>query len=142
MKPKIKVYANSQCRIALGIVKAYQLINPKATMEDFKKAFPNNLNPDCGSKQIFMAEGDIDTHVANGEEWYKTGRGYLNEDSEWLVMPDGERVGFVNMWSESSYKRMVEHAQQYGILTEMSEVEHGSYRLEYLNGFDPSNTAR
>ena len=45
-------------------------------MDELQKAFPNNLNPDCGSKQIFMTKRDIMEHVSNGEDWYETGRGY------------------------------------------------------------------
>ncbi len=138
MEKKIRVYAGSQNRIALGIVNAYLEIYPYCSLEDLQVAFPNTLNPDCGSKQIFMTEKDINEHIANGEDWYASPRGYFVKDDEWLVPTiDDGRIGFVSMWSKPSLDRLIEHAKQYGIESVESDEKRGTFRLEYLNGYKP-----
>lgn len=138
MESKIKVYAKSQNRIALGVINAYLVLYPEATLDDLRKAFPDAINPDCGSKQIFMTQKEIKEHIANGEEWYASARGYFVKEKEWLVMPDGERVGFVSMWSKPSLERLIAQAKEYGIEAVESDEKAGTYRLEYLNGFKPT----
>lgn len=138
METKVKVYGKAQNRIALGIVNAYLKINPDADLDNLTRAFPDAINPDCGSKQLFMTESDIKEHLENGEEWYASARGYFVKNDEWLIMPDGERVGFVSMWSKPSLERLIEQAQDYGIDAEESDEKRGTYRLEYLNGFKPA----
>lgn len=134
MKTQVKVYAKAQNRLALGIVKAFYALNPQSTLADLKKAFPDGINPDCGSKQIFMPEKEIKKHIDSGEEWYASARGYFVGDDEWLVMANGERIGVVSMWSKPSTDRLIEQAKKYGIEAEESDEKRGTYRLEYLNG--------
>ena len=138
METKVKVYGKAQNRIALGIINAYMEIHPEADLNELTKAFPDSINPDCGSKQLFMTEEDINKHVENGEEWYISPRGYFVKENEWLIMPDGERIGFVSMWSKSSLELLVEQAAEYGIEVEESDEKRGTYRLEYFNGFKPA----
>lgn len=133
MESKIKVYAKSQNRIALGVINAYLVLYPEATLDDLRKAFPDSINPDCGSKQLFMTENDINEHVKNGEEWYASPRGYFVKEKEWLVMPDGERVGFVSMWSKPSLERLIAQAKEYGIEAVESDEKAGTYRIEHIN---------
>lgn len=141
MVSKVRVYGKAQNRTALGIINAYQVMYPHCTLEDLKKAFPDSLNPDSGSKVICMSEADVKKHIADGDEWYAQGQGYFLEDDEWLIMPDKSRVAVVRMWTKPSFDRLVEHAKQYGI--EVAEFEKGQrgekggYRLEYLNGYVP-----
>ena len=134
MKTQVKVYAKAQNRLALGIIKAFYALNPQSKLGDLKKAFPDGLNPDCGSKQIFMSEKEIKKHIDSGEEWYASARGYFVGDDEWLVMSNGERVGVVSMWSKPSIDRLIEQAKKYGIEAVESDEKRGTYRLEYLNG--------
>lgn len=54
MAGKVKVYGKAQNRTALGIVHAYLVMYPHATLEDLRKAFPNTLNPDSGVKEMFL----------------------------------------------------------------------------------------
>lgn len=143
MVNKVRVYGKAQNRTALGIINAYLVMYPQATLEDLQKAFPNALNPDCGSKKIFMTEKEIMNHVAAGDLWYTQAQGYFVKDDEWLIMPDKTRVGLVSMWTKASFERLVSHAAQYGI--EIAKFEaadkgiglKGSYKLEYLNGYVP-----
>lgn len=139
METKVKVYGRAQNRIALGIINAYLNINPNSTFNDLKKAFPDTINPDCGSRKIFMSEDDINAHIAKGEAWYASARGYFVEDDEWLIMLDGERVGFVSMWSKPSFDRLVTKAKEFGIEVVFSNERTGTYRLEYVNGPTTSN---
>lgn len=142
MTNKVRVYGKAQNRTALGIINAYQVIFPHATYEDFKKSFPDELNPDCGSKHIFMTEAEIEQKVAEGQEWYKQGQGYFVENDEWMHSSDDVKFTVVKMWTKPSFERLVSHAAQYGIeVAEFTEAKgggkRGSYRLEYLNGYVP-----
>lgn len=138
MESKIKVYAKSQNRIALGVINAYLVLYPEATLDDLRKAFPDTINPDCGSKQIFMTQKEIREHIANGEEWYASARGYFVNDDEWLVMPNGEHIGVVSMWTKPSVERLTEYAKKYGIEIEESDEKRGTFRLERLNSSSTS----
>lgn len=134
MVNKIRVYGKAQNRTALGIMHAYMVMYPQATMEDLQKAFPNELNPDSGVKKNFVAAGDKGTD-ANWD-------GFFQKEDELLTMGDGSQVAVVKMWTKPSFERLVTHAAQYGIeIAQFEEAEgggkKGSFRLEYLNGFVP-----
>lgn len=134
MVNKIRVYGKAQNRTALGIMHAYMVMYPQATMEDLQKAFPNELNPDSGVKKNFVAAGDKGTD-ANWD-------GFFQKEDELLTMGDGSQVAVVKMWTKPSFERLVAHAAQYGIeIAQFEEAEgggkKGSFRLEYLNGFVP-----
>ena len=141
MASKVRVYGKAQNHTALGIINAYLVMYPHATLEDLKKAFPDALNPDCGTGTILMTEADIKKKIAEGDEWYVNGNAYFSKDDEWLVFPDKSRAAVVRMWSKPSFERLVNHAKQYDI--EVAEFEKGksgqkgSFRLEYLNGYIP-----
>ena len=134
MVNKIRVYGKAQNRTALGIMHAYMVMYPQATMEDLQKAFPNELNPDSGVKKNFVVAGDKGTD-ANWD-------GFFQKEDELLTMGDGSQVAVVKMWTKPSFERLVAHAAQYGIeIAQFEEAEgggkKGSFRLEYLNGFVP-----
>lgn len=131
---KVRVYGKAQNRTALGIMNAYMVMHPDATMEDLKKAFPDSLNPDSGVKINFVYYGDKGTTA----DW----KGFFDKEEEQLIMGDGKKVSVVSMWTKPSFERLVEHAKQYGIevaqfeATEKGGVK-GGFRLEYLNGYVP-----
>ena len=134
MVNKVRVYGKAQNRTALGIMNAYMVMYPHATMEDLQKAFPNELNPDSGVKVNFVKAGDKGTDA----NW----NGFFQKDDELLTMGDGTKVAVVSMWTKPSFDRLVSHAAQYGI--EVAKFEEadgggkkGSFRLEYLNGYVP-----
>lgn len=134
MVNRVRVYGKAQNRTALGIMNAYMVMNPHATMEDLQKAFPNELNPDSGVKVNFVKAGDKGTDA----NW----NGFFQKDDELLTMGDGTKVAVVSMWTKPSFDRLVSHAAQYGI--EVAKFEEadgggkkGSFRLEYLNGYVP-----
>lgn len=143
MSGKVRVYGKAQNRTALGIINAYQVMFPHATYEDFKKSFPNEINPDCGSKNIFLTEKEIQEHVAAGDAWYAQGQGYFVEPEEYMTSSDGVKFAVVRMWTKPSFERLVSHAKQYDIeVAEFTAAEKGvgkkgGWRLEYLNGYVP-----
>lgn len=134
MVSKVRVYGKAQNRTALGIMHAYMVMYPQATMEDLQKAFPNELNPDSGVKKNFVPAGEKGTD-ANWD-------GFFQKEDELLTMGDGSKVAVVKMWTKPSFERLVEHAKQYGIeIARFEEADgggkKGSFRLEYLNGYVP-----
>ena len=135
MVNKVRVYGKAQNRTALGIMHAYMVMFPHATMEDLQKAFPNELNPDTAGKKNFVKAGDKGT-TANWD-------GFFQKDDELLTMGDGSKVAVVKMWTKPSFDRLVSHAAQYGIEVAQFEAadkgigQKGSFRLEYLNGYVP-----
>lgn len=142
MLNKIKVYGKAQNRTALGIFNAYQTMYPNATLDDMKKAFPDSLNPDSGTKMNLMPEADIQAEIDAGNEWYVRGNAYFTADDEWINFPDGSRAAVVRMWSKPSFERLVNYAKRYAIeiaeFEKGQKFEKGGYRLEYLNGYVPT----
>jgi outer membrane protein OmpA-like peptidoglycan-associated protein len=114
---------------------AYMVMYPQATMDDLKKAFPDELNPDSGVKKNFVKAGEKGTE-ANWD-------GFFQKEDELLTMGDGSKVAVVKMWTKPSFERLVSHAAQYGIEIAQFEAaekgigQKGSFRLEYLNGYVP-----
>lgn len=134
MVSKVRVYGKAQNRTALGIVNAYLVMYPQSTLEDLKKAFPNELNPDSAEGNIFVRPGDFDD---------KNFKGYFTADDEVLRLGDGSKAVLATVWTKASFDRIVSHAEQYGIEVAKFEAADkgfgakGGYRLEYLNGYVP-----
>ena len=131
---KVRVYGKAQNRTALGIVHAYMVMFPHATIDDLRKAFPNSLNPDAGVKENFVFAEDKGTTA----DW----NGYFKAEDELLTMGDGKKVSVVSMWTKPSFERMVAQARAYDIIVAKFEkaeggAKKGGFRLEYLNGYVP-----
>lgn len=134
MASKVRVYGKAQNRTSLGIVHAYMVMYPQATLEDLRKAFPNELNPDKGVAEIFVYAEDKGTDA----DW----DGYFKAEEELLHMGDGKQVSVVKMWTKPSFERLVSHAKMYDIEIAQFEAaekggKKGGFRLEYLNGYVP-----
>ncbi len=133
MASKVKVFGKAQNRTALGIMHAYLVMNPHATMQDFEKAFPKELNPDSGWPVNFKDSKELKSENEQNF-WFK-------EADEVLNLQDGTQVSVVKMWTKKSFDNLVSHAKQYDI--EVAEFEkgqrfeRGGFRLEYLNGYVP-----
>lgn len=139
MPSKVRVYGKAQNRTALGIMHAYLVMYPQATVEDLRKAFPRaDINPDSGVDEIFQHESE--SHYKEWAEWY------FEKDDEVLVLQDGSKVAVCTMWTKASFDRLVKHAKLYDI--EVAEFEKGQrgekggFRLEYLNGYVPPVPAK
>ena len=122
----IRVYSNTQNRMALGILHAYLKMFPQTTLKDLCKAFPEKLNPDSGVKPLFIP---IEKMV-DEPKW----QDYFREDEELLCMSDGSKVAVASRWSSSSLECLYDHAKQFGI--ELANFEFGEkydkcgFRLE------------
>ena len=139
MPSKVRVYGKAQNRTSLGIMHAYLVMYPQATVEDLRKAFPKaDINPDSGVSEIFVHDSEPD-YKASGE-WY------FEKEDEVLVLEDGSKVAVCMMWTKASFDRLVKHAKLYDI--EVAEFEKGQrgekggFRLEYLNGYVPPVPAK
>ena len=134
MASKVRVYGKAQNRTALGIAHAYMVMYPQATLDDIRKAFSNDLNPDKGTAEIFIYAEEKGTTA----DW----DGYFKGEDELLTMGDGRKVSVVKMWTKPSFERMVSHAKLYDIEIAQFETadkggKKGGFRLEYLNGYVP-----
>ena len=126
MENKIRVYGKAQNRTALGIMHAYMLMNPDATLEDLREAFPDSLNPDSGVKKNFIYAEEKGTD-ANWE-------GFFKADDEVLHTGDGRQVAVVKMWTKPSFERLVAHAAQYGIeVSQFDEAEMKELQQMFLS---------
>ncbi len=72
MVNKVRVYGKAQNRTALGIVHAYMVMYPYATLVDLRKAFPNKLAVDMGTKfsEIFVCVDDKSISKEDYDTWY------------------------------------------------------------------------
>ena len=133
MASKVRVYGKAQNRTSLGIMHAYMVMFPHATLEDLRKAFPNELATDNGTGQIFIYADEKGTSA----DW----DGYFKADDEVLTTGDGKKVAVNKMWTKKSFENLVSHASQYDIeVAKFEEGERGvkgGFRLEYLNGYVP-----
>ena len=133
MANKVRVYGKAQNRTSLGIMHAYMVMYPQATLEDLRKAFPNELAPDNGTGQIFVYVDEKGTTA----DW----DGYFRAPEEVLTDGDGKKVAVNKMWTKKSFENLQNHASQYGIeIAKFEEGERGikgGFRLEYLNGYVP-----
>ena len=134
MANKVRVNGKAQTRTALGIVHAYMVMYPQATLEDLRRAFPNELNPDKGVAENFIYVEEKGT-TANWD-------GYFKAEDQIVETGDGKKVSVVKMWTKPSFERIVEHAKLYDIEIAQFEAadkggKKGGFRLEYLNGYVP-----
>lgn len=140
MVNKVRVLGKAQNRTALGIMHAYMIIYPQATIEDLRKAFPNSLNPDGGVPEIFIFNNEIN----QDSDW----KGHFKEEEELLTTGDGKKVAVIYTWTKASFERLVKHAEQYGIEIEKFEKaekgfgKKGGFELKYLNGWTPPAPAQ
>jgi len=134
MASKIKVYGKAQNRTALGIAHAYVVMYPHATLDDLRKAFPNNVNPDKGVPENFLP-------IEEAERFNEKMSLYFTKPDEVIALQDGSKVALAQVWSKPSFERIVEQGKLYDIeIAEFEKTmkgEKGGYRLEYLNGYVP-----
>ena len=123
MARKIKVYGQARNRTALGIVNAYLRLNPDATIDMLREAFPDTIAPDKGVSEIF-----IDTDFDSKGEHYFT-------EADELVDISGGKIAVVRQWSQPSFDNLARRARDFGIIVaetgHQPKVGHkGSFYLE------------
>ncbi|MDY5858391.1 MAG: hypothetical protein SPK09_04085 [Porphyromonas sp.] len=135
----IRVHGRAQNRAALGVMHAYLKINPQASLEDLRRAFPNALNPDRGVDEIFI-KAEEKGASANWD-------GFFKEPAELLTLANGAQISVVKMWTKPSLGRLIEKAKEYGIeladldVVDKDQCKVGGFYLEYLNGWTPPTPA-
>lgn len=110
MQTLATVVGKTQNRTALGIVHAYVALNPKATLADLRRAFPNNLCPDSGVKELLLP---LDEALAYNKESDMSL--YFPKDAEIITLADGSRICLSQIWSKSSLDKFVANAANLGI---------------------------
>lgn len=150
METKIKVYAKAQNRAALGIIRAYAILHPEATLDSLREEFPHSVCPDSGVKENFIDINEISS--AQGQNW----NGYLSKEHELIPLADGTRIALTNMWTGKSLKRLTDMVAPMGIelcltseLPKQNDPIPGNsepvssktvrYCIEYVNGFEPAS---
>ena len=135
MTNKVKIYGKAQNRTALGIVNAYLIMFPDATLDELRKAFPDKLNPAAGDHGLFILKSEI-----NPESHFDA---YFTHEDELLTTGDKKKVAFFKIWPSESFNELVSHASMYGIEIAKYEAaekgigKKGGFSLEYLNGYVP-----
>lgn len=132
MTGKAKVYDKAQNRTALGIVHAFLQIDPEASLEDLRDAFPHSVCPDCGIKELFLPIDEA--------RLFNTKMGlYFIKPEETLTLSDGSRIAFAQVWSKASLDRIVNKAMTYGISAAPPDNSRSypaiGFDLEYGNGW-------
>jgi len=135
MANKVRVFGKAQNRTALGIVHAYAIMYPHATIDDLRKAFPKSICPDSGVSELFLP-------VDEAEKFNTKMSLYFTKPDEVINLSDGTKVALSQVWSKASFDRIVAQGALYDV--EVAEFEKtnkvgqkGGFRLEYLNGYVP-----
>lgn len=142
MEPKIKVYGKAMNRTALGIVNAYLKLYPNTTVQDLKKAFPDELYTEVEGGffktikplGVFQTKEIVDSLPAQGLQ-----QPFFMNDDEIITLADGKRICVTKSWGKNALNRLTEKAKEFGIVvaesTEGVAFQRGEYMLEELEGF-------
>ena len=129
---KVRVYSRTRNHAALGLVHAYMAMNPDATLEDLRCAFPDDLCHDSGVLELFITARQTASCDASQ---------YFAKPEEMLSTDDGQAVAMCQTWSKTSFDRLVSAAANYGIevakIDETRAAGEAGFSLKYLNGYVP-----
>lgn len=140
MTAKIKVYAKERNKTALGVVRAYTVLNPGVDLKGLRSAFPNDLNSEKGVRENFILDdgGGVPTHFD----------GYLRGEGDAIALADGSSVVVAGSWTGRDLANLLAKASSYDIVCADSSVASNpsvvgnGYSLEYLDGFVPPEAAQ
>lgn len=144
MASKVRVYGKAQNRTALGIVNAYLVMYPHATLEDLRKAFPDRLNNwkiKGKDSMMFVSDKEKDLILSKYGDASVYEENFLSKPEDVMKLQDGTKVSIRKSWSKEDFEALVNWAKQYDI--EVAEFEpskpfeKGGFVLEYLNGYVP-----
>ena len=144
MASKVRVYGKAQNRTALGIVNAYLVMYPHATLADLRKAFPNTLNSwkiKGKDSMMFVDIKEKDQIVQKYGDEAAYNDNFFIKPEEIMTLQDGTKVAMRTDWSKEDFEKLVDWVKQYDI--EVAEFksgkpfEKGGFTLEYLNGYVP-----
>lgn len=135
---KIRVYGKAQNRTALGIINAYLVLNPKATLKDLDKAFPASLNSGLGAANftsIFVTPAILKKRERDGAKIA------CCFEKDPFTLSDGTKLYLFMLWQKPDFLKIIDHAKQYDIevadYAPTRSFEKGGYILEYINGYVP-----
>lgn len=114
MSTQLLVLAVFQNRLALGIVRAYTLLHPQATLADLRAVFPHSLHSNPGVGQIIA-----DATQANnlqGPNW----EGYFNKPDEIIHLADSTQVAVTSMWPLPDLRHLMDIAASQGIAAQLT----------------------
>lgn len=141
MENKIKVLAAAQNQAALGIINAYLTIYPATTLIQLKEKFPNDVAPDKGVHELFLTEEEAIELNKN-----KNLVLYFEKPSQIIKLNSGENMALSYIWTKDSLQNLINRVSDDGIEVELISFKEANERniegseLEFLNGFQPSNT--
>ncbi len=145
MASKVRVYGKAQNRTVLGIINAYIVMYPHATLSDLRKAFPDSLNHwkiKGFEPAMFVEAKEVDSFVKKtGGDRSNYESNFFIKSDEVLKLQDGSSVAVNNNWSKEDFEKIVSWAKQYDIevadFKPSKPFEQGGFTLEYLNGYVP-----
>lgn len=145
MASKVRVYGKAQNRTVLGIINAYLVMYPHATLSDLRKAFPDSLNHwkiKGFEPAMFVEAKEVDSFVKKtGGDRSNYESNFFIKSDEVLKLQDGSSVAVNNNWSKEDFEKIVSWAKQYDIevadFKPSKPFELGGFTLEYLNGYVP-----
>ena len=144
MASKIRVYGKAQNRTVLGIINAYLVMYPHATLVDLRKAFPDTLNNwkiKGKTGMLLVGDKEIDQLAQKYGDASVYEEDYLIKPDDLISLQDGTKVALRCGWTKEDFEKFVNWAKQYDI--EVAEFksgkpfEKGGFVLEYLNGYVP-----
>ncbi|MGM9872839.1 MAG: hypothetical protein ACI30X_05220 [Muribaculaceae bacterium] len=110
MNCKASIIGKTQNRTALGIVHAYVALNPKATLAELRRAFPNNLCPDSGVDELLLPQSGALKYNTKADMSL-----YFTKEGETITLADGSVVCLSQIWSKTSLDKFVANAANLGI---------------------------
>ena len=145
MSSKVRVYGKAQNRTVLGIINAYLVMYPHATLSDLRKAFPDSLNHwkiNGFDPAMFVEAKEVDSFVEKtGGDRSNYESNFFGKSDEVLKLQDGSSVAVNNNWSKEDFEKLVSWAKQYDIevadFKPSKPFEQGGFTLECLNGYVP-----
>lgn len=144
MASKIRVYGKAQNRTVLGIINAYLVMYPHATLADLRKAFPDTLNNwkiKGKTGMLFVGDKEIDQLAQKYGDASVYEEDYLIKTEDRISLQDGTKAALRCGWSKEDFEKFVAWAKQYDIeVAEFKPIkpfEKGGFVLEYLNGYVP-----
>jgi outer membrane protein OmpA-like peptidoglycan-associated protein len=153
----IQVNGKAHNRTVLGIIDAFLQLFPDSTLEELKKAIPDELNPTAhpSPKTIFKPHTDRPVGFVHSitikEEFAKADiennfdSVFFNQPDEIFTLKSGEKVVVVKMIDKAGDKEtgvadletLANHVKQYGIVVnkfeERDAFKKGGYSIQKLN---------
>ncbi len=114
MSTQLLVLAVFQNRLALGIVRAYTLLHPQATLADLRAVFPHSLHSNSGVGQIIADATQVNN--LQGPNW----KGYFNKPDEIIHLADSTQVAVTSMWPLPDLRYLMDIAASQGIAAQLT----------------------